>query len=177
MQQGMHLIHARWLIVILILFASIGAVSGNDLAGQANVIDGDTLEIHGTRIRLWGIDAPESSQLCRGEDSLQYRCGARAANELAAFIGGQSASCTPMTIDRYGRTVASCAVAGLDLADWLVRQGLALDWPRYSHGRYSAAQDEAQRGERGIWAGSSIQPWRFRECVRLGGRIASCSDQ
>ena len=46
----------------------------DDLAGQASVIDGDTLEIHGTRIRLWGIDAPESTQLCRGEDSLQYRC-------------------------------------------------------------------------------------------------------
>src|ERR1700747_414108 len=48
------------------------------LARQASIIDGDTLEIHGTRIRLWGIDAPESSQLCRGDDSLQYRCGAKA---------------------------------------------------------------------------------------------------
>ena len=48
----------------------------DDLAGQASVIDGDTLEIHGTRIRLWGVDAPESSQLCRGEESLQHQCGA-----------------------------------------------------------------------------------------------------
>jgi hypothetical protein len=40
-------------------------------------IDGDTLEIHGTRIRLWGIDAPESSQLCRDDESLQYQCGAK----------------------------------------------------------------------------------------------------
>ena len=38
----------------------------DDLIGQASVIDGDTLEIHGTRIRLWGIDAPESNQFCRG---------------------------------------------------------------------------------------------------------------
>ena len=57
-------------------------VFADDLAGQASIVDGDTLEIHGTRIRLWGIDAPESSQLCRGEDSLQYRCGAKAANDL-----------------------------------------------------------------------------------------------
>jgi endonuclease YncB( thermonuclease family) len=41
-------------------------VFADDLAGQASIVDGDTLEIHGTRIRLWGIDAPESSQLCRG---------------------------------------------------------------------------------------------------------------
>ena len=58
----------------------------DDMTGQASIIDGDTLEIHGTRIRLWGIDAPESSQLCRGEDSLRYRCGAKAANELDTSI-------------------------------------------------------------------------------------------
>src|SRR3981081_277464 len=58
----------------------------DNLTGQASIIDGDTLEIHGTRIRLWGIDAPETAQLCRGEDSLPYRCGAKAANELDAFI-------------------------------------------------------------------------------------------
>ncbi|WP_370102722.1 thermonuclease family protein [Bradyrhizobium yuanmingense] len=148
-----------------------------DLVGQASIIDGDTLEIHGTRIRLWGIDAPESDQLCRGEDSLQYRCGAKAANELAAFLGGRPVTCKPVTVDRYGRTVASCAVSDADLANWLVRVGSALDWPRYSHGYYAAAQDEARRGERGMWAGSFIEPWRFRNCVRLGGRIASCSDE
>jgi ATP dependent DNA ligase domain len=55
------------LIVALLLTSASNAVAA-DLIGQASIIDGDTLEIHGTRIRLWGIDAPESSQLCRGED-------------------------------------------------------------------------------------------------------------
>ena len=56
------------------LFAAFNqAAFSAELFGQASIIDGDTLEIHGARIRLWGIDAPESSQLCRGEDSLQYR--------------------------------------------------------------------------------------------------------
>jgi endonuclease YncB( thermonuclease family) len=71
------------LAVLIWLFAalSLGSVAfADDLSGQASIIDGDTLEIHGTHIRLWGIDAPESNQLCRGEDSLQYRCGAKAAN-------------------------------------------------------------------------------------------------
>jgi endonuclease YncB( thermonuclease family) len=76
------------------------------LSGQARIIDGDTLEIHGTRIRLWGIDAPESSQLCRGEDSEQYRCGAKAANDLDAFIARRPVSCIPISLDQYGRTVA-----------------------------------------------------------------------
>jgi len=63
--------------LIAALLATIGPVLADDLTGQASVIDGDTIEIHGTRIRLWGIDAPESTQICRGENSLQYRCGAK----------------------------------------------------------------------------------------------------
>ena len=58
----------------------------DNFTGQASIIDGDTIEVHGTRIRLWGIDAPESNQLCRGEDSIQYRCGAKAANNLDWFL-------------------------------------------------------------------------------------------
>jgi endonuclease YncB( thermonuclease family) len=71
---------ARLLFATVCLCAS--ATFADNLVGQASIIDGDTLEIHGTRIRLWGIDAPESNQLCRGEDSIQYRCGAKAANDL-----------------------------------------------------------------------------------------------
>jgi endonuclease YncB( thermonuclease family) len=119
-----------------------------------------------------------SSQLCRGEDSLPYRCGAKAANEPAAFISSRPVSCTPVTVDRYGRTVASCAVAGIDLADWL--RAPVLGW---GIGRATATVDiprrrtKASRSEHGMWAGSFVEPWRFRECVRLGGRPAQCSDE
>lgn len=78
-------------ITILFRLASTVAALSADLISQASIIDGDTLEIHGTRVRLWGIDAPESDQLCRGADSLQYRCGTKAANDLDAFIASQSA--------------------------------------------------------------------------------------
>jgi endonuclease YncB( thermonuclease family) len=71
----------RFLIAVLVALISSPALA-ETMIGQASVIDCDTLEIHGQRIRLSGIDAPESSQLCRGDDSLQYRCGAKAANEL-----------------------------------------------------------------------------------------------
>jgi endonuclease YncB( thermonuclease family) len=79
------------LVICLMLLVASGSANSADMVGQTSIIDGDTLEIHGSRIRLWGIDAPESSQLCRGDDSLQYRCGAKAANDLDAFIAGRSA--------------------------------------------------------------------------------------
>src|SRR2546430_17694937 len=101
-----------------LILASIPEAFADDLVGRASVIDGDTLEIHGTRIRLWGVDAPENSQLCRGEGSLQYRCGAKAANDLDAFISGRPVSCLPISLDRYGRPVARCEVDGADVGDW-----------------------------------------------------------
>jgi endonuclease YncB( thermonuclease family) len=150
--------------------------AADNLTGRASIIDGDTLEIHGTRIRLWGVDAPESSQLCRDEDSLQYRCGAKAANDLDAFIASRPVGCIPISLDRYGRTVASCSVDGVDLGDWLVRNGLAVDWPQYSKGKFAAIQREAEHTGRGMWAGSYVEPWLYRVCICAGGRPAECSD-
>lgn len=118
-------------LVLLLVLLSGGALA-DDFVGQASVVDGDTLEVHRTRIRLWGVDAPENSQLCRGEDSLQYRCGAEAANDLDSYIGRRPVNCVPLNLDQYGRTVATCSVSGSDLGEWLVRNGLALDWPQYS---------------------------------------------
>jgi endonuclease YncB( thermonuclease family) len=163
-------------VICLLLLLTCGSAYAANLVGQASIIDGDTLEIHGARIRLWGVDAPESSQLCRGEDSLQYRCGAQAANDLDAFIAKRPVNCTPVTLDRYGRTVATCSVDGADLGEWLVRNGLALDWPQYSNGRYDAAQRDAEHVGRGIWKGSYVEPWLYRVCIRASGTPANCSD-
>ena len=121
---------APFLIVAACLCAS--TAFADNLTGQASIIDGDTLEIHGTRIRLWGIDAPESNQLCRGDDSIQYRCGAKAANDLDSFLKKRPIDCVSVSLDQYRRTFAVCSIDGVDLADWLVRNGLALDWPHYS---------------------------------------------
>ncbi|WP_413815257.1 thermonuclease family protein [Bradyrhizobium sp.] len=162
--------------IALVFFASSGTALAASLIGQSSIIDGDTLEIHGTRIRLWGIDAPESSQLCRGEDSLPYRCGAKAANELDRFIAGRPVSCEPVSRDVYGRTVARCSVGGADMAEWLVDSGLAFDWPKYSNGKYDKAQREAHKIGRGVWAGSSVAPWSYRGCINQGGRPRECSD-
>ena len=168
------MIKCRTLVLMLLLLS--GDARADDIAGQASVIDGDTLEIHGIRIRLWGIDAPESSQLCRGEDSLQYRCGAQSANDLDAFIARRPVSCSPVSFDPYGRTVATCSIGGTDLGEWLVRKGLALDWPQYSKGRYDGAQRDAEHAGRGIWKGSYVEPWLYRACIRANGRPSNWSD-
>jgi endonuclease YncB( thermonuclease family) len=168
------MIKRRTLVLMLLLLS--GGARADDFAGQASVVDGDTLEIHGRRIRFWGVDAPESSQLCRGEDSSQYRCGAQAANDLDAFIARRPVNCSPVSVDPYGRAVATCSVGGTDLGEWLVRKGLALDWPQYSKGRYGGAQRDAERAGRGIWKGSYVEPWFYRACIRASGKPSDCSD-
>ena len=167
------MIKCRTLVLMLLLLS--GGALADDFVGQASVVDGDTLEIHGIRIRLW-VDAPKSSQLCRGEDSLQYRCGAQAANDLDAFIARRPVNCSPLSLDPYGRTVAICSVGGTDLGEWLVRGGLALDWPQYSKGRYGEAQRDAERAGQGIWKASYVEPWLYRACIRANGKPPACSD-
>jgi endonuclease YncB( thermonuclease family) len=144
--------------------------------GRASVVDGDTLEIHSKRIRLWGVDAPESSQLCRDDDAKHFRCGARAANDLDAFIGDRPVTCIEVEQDRHGRRVGVCTVDNTDLADWLVRNGLAFDWTQYSGGAYADAQRDAEQNERGLWAGTFVMPWQFRACLRNRGRASKRSD-
>ncbi|WP_146991409.1 thermonuclease family protein [Bradyrhizobium macuxiense] len=146
-----------------------------DVAGQASVIDGDTIEIHGTRVRLYGIDAPEHDQLCRDPHGGHYRCGQVAANALGAFIGRQTVACVEVDRDRYGRSVAVCSVGNIDLADWLVRGGLAIDWPRYSKGDYAPAEAVARSKQSGMWSGRFVEPWRYRQCVGAGGGPNACS--
>jgi len=163
-------------IAAVLALGAVNQAAADNFVGEVSIIDGDTLEMHGTRIRLWGIDAPESTQLCSGDDSEQYRCGARAANDLDASIARRPVDCTPMSLDRYRRTVATCSVGGVDLGEWLVQNGLALDWPKYSKGKYGADQSKAEQAGVGIWKGSYVEPRLYRVCIRAGGTFANCSD-
>ena len=88
------------------LLAVSGAAVADELIGQASVIDGDTIEIHGARVRIFGIDAPESDQLCHDARSYQYRCGQKASNALFDFVGRRLVECVEVDRDRYKRAVS-----------------------------------------------------------------------
>ncbi len=137
-----------------------------DVAGVASVIDGDTLEIHGQRIRLHGIDAPESLQLCR-LDGKPWQCGKDAANALAKRIARRPVTCEDLGRDKYDRIIGRCTVAGEDLGAWMVSQGLALAYRRYSLD-YADTEAEAREARRGIWASEFVKPWEWRRGKRLG---------
>jgi endonuclease YncB( thermonuclease family) len=138
--------------------------AGATISGRAKVVDGDSLEVAGERIRLFGIDAPEAHQQCRDARGVPYACG-RAATRALAALAGARVSCTLVTHDRYERDVATCTANGRDLGDAMVRAGHALDYARHSGGRYAEAEREARAAKRGIWAGTFEQPeaWRRRE--------------
>lgn len=128
------------------------------IAGTASVIDGDTLDIHGERIRLWGIDAPESGQRCTRPDGAEWRCGKDAAFALSDRIGRAPVSCEVKDMDRYGRKVALCRLRGDDLNAWMVREGRAVAYRAYSRA-YVSDEAEAEAAGRGIWSGGFQMPW------------------
>ncbi len=131
-----------------------------DVAGVASVIDGDTIEVHGQRIRLHGIDAPESRQLCR-LDGKPWQCGKDAADALADKIARRPVRCEDLGRDRYDRIIARCTVAGEDLGEWLVANGWAVAYYLYSY-EYSRAEHRAKIARRGIWASEFDKPWEWR---------------
>lgn len=116
------------------------------LAGTASVIDGDTIEIHGERVRLSGIDTPERGSRCGDINVYQ-----KAAFALSDMIGSRTVSCEITDTDRYDRKVGHCQAAGQSLQSAMVREGWARDWPRYSGGAFAQDERTARSAGAGIW--------------------------
>tara|TARA_Y100000588_G_scaffold278068_1_gene294656 strand:+ start:353 stop:829 length:477 start_codon:yes stop_codon:yes gene_type:complete len=131
-------------------------------AEQVVIVDGDTLKLDGTTYRLWGVDTPEKGQQCEREGEY-YDCGLYAQFALQAFIGDGDVRCEKVNTDRYRRVVAKCFVGNTDLGSWMVFNGFALEYKRYSKGYYTFEQDEAEKAERGVWAGDFTLPWVWRK--------------
>ena len=147
--------------LLLALFVATNAVAQDRITGVASVIDGDTIEIHSQRIRLFGIDAPESSQLCVRSTGERWRCGQQGSFALADRIGRATVSCQPRDLDRYGRIVAVCFKGNEDLSCWMVTNGWAVAFRRYSI-EYVADEDAARQSRINIWSGDFEMPWEWR---------------
>lgn len=127
------------------------------ITGRASVSDGDTLRFGKMRVRLWGIDAPERTQICgaapAGESS-------RAA--MTRLAEGRAVVCTLRDVDRDNRPVAVCTTGGRDLGAELVEEGWAWDFRRYSHGAYARQEADARQARRGVHALQCELPWDWR---------------
>ena len=130
-------------------------------ADTVRLIDGDTLEWKGERIRLMGFDAPEMKQTCK-RDGVTWLCGKEARKTLAEWIGGRDVDCEGDKRDRYGRLLAHCSVDGEDIGEWMVSRGLAVAYYRFSY-EYQRAEHGAKSAKLGMWAGEFQKPWDWRK--------------
>jgi len=147
----------RVVLCTVLLLLSSPCLAGM-IIGHASVIDGDTIEIGGKSIRLFGIDAPGESQTCTDASGRLYRCGQWAARVLDYRISGNVVYCDPQDSDRPGHAVAICRAWGEDLSAWMVGLGWALA-DREVSTRYVPAENLARARRAGMWAGEFAPSW------------------
>lgn len=120
------------------------------LCGKAYIVDGDTLKIQKTQIRLFGVDAPE----------MNHPFGKKAKWALHALCKGQMVTATITDVDTHGRTVAKCTLPdGRDLSAEMVKQGMAIDWPKFSGGIYKHLETPDARKK--LWLADARQKGRM----------------
>lgn len=156
--------------MVIVLIGSLGVYAverlirtpDTPIVGNAFVADGDTLTISGTRIRLIDIDAPELDQMCLDAERREWPCGQQASAQLRSRVRGRDLTCQPKSIDKYGRTLATCSLPdGTDVNGWMVQQGWAVTSGFANV--YGAQQDKAKSAKRGLWAGSFTTPREWRQ--------------
>ncbi len=146
---------------LFIAFADVRVEARDVFFGPATVVDGDTIVVEGEKLRLSGIDAPELDQTCFDASGTAFACGKVARDGLQRMIEGQSVRCVSEGRDRYGRFLARCSLGELDLQAWMVREGLAVSFVRYSN-VYDADEAHARAAGAGLWAGRFVMPWDWR---------------
>jgi endonuclease YncB( thermonuclease family) len=143
------------------LVCAIGGAHADDISGIPQIIDGDTVSINGVRVRLQGIDAPETEQFCLSDKSLPAECGKGVRDRLREKSAGRPWTCKVMGQDTYKRSLARCYVGGEDIQKWMVRSGLAMAYRQFSHD-YDSDEEAARSARAGLWSGAFIAPWDWR---------------
>jgi endonuclease YncB( thermonuclease family) len=167
---------ARGLVVSLAavwLLATTGHPAPAEMAGRPKIIDGDTIELHGQAIRLYGIDAPELGQACTIQQRT-YDCGMVARTALLDLTAGVAVTCRVLAAEpsageaRPGR----CFAQGYDLSEGMAYTGWALAQREVSE-RYLVFEERAQAAGRGLWKGRFVTPWDWRRGKRLAAQGAA----
>ena len=143
----------------ILVFETHWAAADN-VRGSARLVDGDTLEVRGQMIRLFGIDAPESAQTCEASGR-RYPCGRLAAETLAKLIAGRTVSCEGDERDRYDRLIGWCRAGRTDLNREMVRLGWAVAFRQFTD-VFLEEELDAAKAARGLWRGQFERPTRFR---------------
>ena len=153
-------------IIILFFFQNIQA---SEIIGDPKVIDGDTIHIKSYKIRLEGIDAPEIKQKCK-KPYLQimlfnfqkdYYCGLISKKKLTQKIANKRVKCILLGKDRYKRYLAKCFKGTIDLNRWMVRNGYAIAYRKYSK-LYVPDENLAKEEKLGLWRGTFVEPEQWR---------------
>ena len=160
----------------IILLSSIinSAISFEKIIiGKANVTDGDTIKINDQKIRLFGIDAPETKQFCKEvylsflifNFKRDYKCGEKSTDALKKKIQGKNIRCLVQNNkDRYRRNIGICYFKKQDINSWLVKNGYAIAYRRYSK-KYINDEQYAEDNKLGIWQGTFMKPEKWRRIM------------
>ena len=155
-------------MILSLLFCQ--KINASEIVGFPKVVDGDTIHIKSYKIRLEGIDAPEMKQKCK-KPYLQilflsfqkdYHCGQISQKKLAQKIAKQKVKCILLDKDRYKRYLAKCFKGKLNLNKWMVRNGYAVAYRKYSK-QYILEENFAKEEKLGIWIGSFLEPEKWRK--------------
>ena len=167
----------RKAIILIIICSIFFILTYNDvrsevikeISGNAQIIDGDTIKINSKKIRLHGIDAPEFKQKCKKPYltiifftfTKDYPCGKISTQKLQKKINNKVITCKILDIDRYKRLIGECYKRNLNLNSWLVSNGYAVAYRKYSK-KYISNEINAKNEKKGLWQGKFEMPWDFR---------------
>ena len=151
----------KLIITFLLIFFSFASFAENIIKGKAKIIDGDTIHIGKYKIRLHGIDAPETNQKCTLDEET-WNCGIQSTLALKNFILDKEVYCEIIDIDQYKRFVGICFVDNENMNKYMVSNGWAIAY-RYYSTLFVEDEEMAQKNKLGIWQGTFIEPYLFRK--------------